>query len=117
MKILFCDDELPIGDIAKEIFLLSSNEFLYTNTVAQSELALSIGSFDVVIIDLNWEESCNAGFDIIKKIKKMNGRPKVFITCSHVEKYAKQIEENRIYIDGVFKKPEDLLDLLKTLAK
>lgn len=119
MKILFCDDERSLGDCAKQIFLETDHDFLYTQTIDQSLGALDIHKFDIVIIDLHWANSEKTGFDIVDYIHEKNRsvRPLVYITSGYIERYREKLDSVSHLVDGIYRKPEELLSLLRNLAR
>jgi DNA-binding response OmpR family regulator len=118
MKILFCDDELSLGSLAKRIFLDTDHEFLYTQTIEQSTAAIDTKKFDIIIIDIVWNCSIYSGFDLVDHILKSYGddpKPLIYITSGFLDKFQSEIIAYKQFIDGAYQKPEELLDLLQSL--
>jgi CheY-like chemotaxis protein len=121
MNILFCDDENLLCTCAREIFLNTEHDFLYTQTIEQSKLAIKTMAFDVIIIDILWH-GVDQGFRLVDFINEqyrhsdMN-RPLVYVTSAAIRNFDKQLDQYKQSLDGAYQKPEELIELLKSLAK
>ena len=121
MNILFCDDENLLCTCAREIFLNTEHDFLYTESIEQSKLAIKTLSFDVIIIDILWG-GIDQGFRLVDYINDLYkhsdlNRPLIYVTSAAIHRFDKQLDQYKQSIDGAYQKPEELIELLKQLAK
>lgn len=121
MNILFCDDENLLCTCAREIFLNTEHDFLYTQTIEQSKLAIKTMAFDVIIVDIIWS-GLEQGFSLVDFINELYkhsdiNRPLIYVTSAALHRFEHKLDQYKLSYDGAYGKPEELIELLTLLAK